>query len=49
MAQRFLDLDEIGLKRHGEFIQRDQQILVLQSLLLMGHLATPNLFVHSLV
>lgn len=49
VAQRFLDLDEIGLKRHGELIERDQQVLVLRILPIDGRPATPDLFTRGFV
>ncbi len=49
MAQRFLNLEKIGLKRHGEFIQSDQQILVLRSLPVHRRPTTPDLLTRGFV
>ena len=49
VAQRFFDLDEIGLKRHGELIERDQQVLVLRNLSLDGHPTTSDLLTRGFI
>ncbi len=49
MAQRFLNLEKIGLKRHGEFIQSDQQVQVLRSLPVDRRPTTPDLLTRGFV